>query len=51
MIYLVSSALMKLVGLEDETAALRDWLSERRSAANSAGLRYSGRRGGSAVGP
>lgn len=29
MIYLDSSALMKLVRLEDETAALRDWLGER----------------------
>jgi uncharacterized protein len=28
-IYLDSSALMKLIRMEDETAALRDWLSER----------------------
>ena len=29
MIYLDSSALMKLVRMENETAALRDWLGER----------------------
>ncbi|HET9118511.1 MAG TPA: type II toxin-antitoxin system VapC family toxin [Pseudonocardiaceae bacterium] len=29
MIYLDSSALMKLIRMEDETAALRDWLGER----------------------
>jgi predicted nucleic acid-binding protein len=28
-IYLDSSALMKLIRMEDETAALRDWLGER----------------------
>jgi uncharacterized protein len=28
-IYLDSSALMKLIRMEDETAALRDWLDER----------------------
>lgn len=29
MIYLDSSALMKLIRMEDETTALRDWLGER----------------------
>ncbi|MGH3982173.1 MAG: hypothetical protein ACRDST_05670 [Pseudonocardiaceae bacterium] len=56
MIYLDSSALMKLLRMEDETAALRDWLGERPeqpvvSSELGGESRYSGRRVGSVVGP